>query len=202
MANTFIAIICIYIISTTITTIVAAFSIVGSIITIAVAYQDFVKVTWACWVCWLRWVSGCCWVDRFSSSWVWWLSSGWAVINHDLVDSQLNLVGVRIYQCIRMIKQSKMRPFGGATFWDNHLPAITTILTPILVWLKNAKSCLSGGATFCDNHLRGCVIRYVGKSRLSCKRITPFSCHLIGSHFLRQSPAGHRHDFHPFFSLS
>ena len=35
-----------------------------------------------------------------------------------------NYVGVRIYQGIRMIKQSKMRPLGGATFWDNHLPGV------------------------------------------------------------------------------
>ena len=35
-----------------------------------------------------------------------------------------------------MIKRSKMRPLGGATFWDNHLPAVITILTPILVCLK------------------------------------------------------------------
>ena len=48
----------------------------------------------------------------------------------------LNYVGVRIYQGIRMIKRNKMRPLGGATFWDNYLPAITTILTPILVSLK------------------------------------------------------------------
>ena len=45
-------------------------------------------------------------------------------------------VSVRIYQCIRMIKRSEMRPLGGATFWDNHLPVVTTILTPILVCLK------------------------------------------------------------------
>ena len=49
-----------------------------------------------------------------------------------------------------------MRPFGGATFWDNHLPA-TKILTPILVCLK-PKSCLSGGATLRDNHLNACVV--------------------------------------------
>ena len=48
----------------------------------------------------------------------------------------LNYVGVRIYQGIRMIKRNKMRPLGGATFWDNHLPAVTTILNPILVCLK------------------------------------------------------------------
>ena len=35
-----------------------------------------------------------------------------------------------------MIKRSEMCPFGGATFWDNHLPAVTTILTPVLVCLK------------------------------------------------------------------
>ena len=30
-----------------------------------------------------------------------------------------------------MIKRSEMRPpLGGATFLDNHLPAVTTILTP------------------------------------------------------------------------
>ena len=47
-----------------------------------------------------------------------------------------NYVGVRIYQGIRMIKRSEMRPFGGATFGDNHLPAVsTTILNPILVCL-------------------------------------------------------------------
>ena len=44
-----------------------------------------------------------------------------------------NYDGVRI---IWMIKQSEMRPLGGATFWDNHLPADTMILTPILVCLK------------------------------------------------------------------
>ena len=48
----------------------------------------------------------------------------------------INYVGVRIYQGIRMIKQSEMRPLGGATFWDNHPPAVTTILIPILVCLK------------------------------------------------------------------
>ena len=48
----------------------------------------------------------------------------------------LNYVGVRIYQGIRMIKRNKMRPLGGATFWDNNLPAVTTILTPILACLK------------------------------------------------------------------
>ena len=47
-----------------------------------------------------------------------------------------NYVGVRIYQGIRMIKRVEMRPLGGATFWNNHLPAITTILTPILVCPK------------------------------------------------------------------
>ena len=35
-------------------------------------------------------------------------------------------VGARIYQGIRMIKRSEMRPLGSATFWDNHLPAVTT----------------------------------------------------------------------------
>ena len=45
-------------------------------------------------------------------------------------------VGVQIYQGIRMIKQSEMRPLGGATFWDNHLLNVTTILTPILVCLQ------------------------------------------------------------------
>ena len=35
-----------------------------------------------------------------------------------------------------MIKRSEMRPLGGTTFWDNHLPAVTTIFTPILVCLK------------------------------------------------------------------
>ena len=34
----------------------------------------------------------------------------------------VNYVGVRIYYDIRMIKRSEMRPLGGATFWDNHLP--------------------------------------------------------------------------------
>ena len=48
----------------------------------------------------------------------------------------INYVGVRIYQGIRMIKRSKMCPLGGATFLDNLLPAVTTILTPILVCLK------------------------------------------------------------------
>ena len=43
-----------------------------------------------------------------------------------------NYVGVWIYQGIRMIKRSEMRPLGVATFCDNHLPAVTTILTPIL----------------------------------------------------------------------
>ena len=47
-----------------------------------------------------------------------------------------NYVGVRIYQGIRMIKRSEMRPIGGATFLDNHLPAVAMILTPILVCLK------------------------------------------------------------------
>ena len=47
-----------------------------------------------------------------------------------------NYEGVRIYQGIRMIKRSEMRPLGGATFWDNHLPAVTMILNPILVCLK------------------------------------------------------------------
>ena len=42
----------------------------------------------------------------------------------------INYVGARIYQGIRMIKQSEMRPLGGATFWDNHLLAVTTIFTP------------------------------------------------------------------------
>ena len=50
--------------------------------------------------------------------------------------SPTNYVGVRIYQGIRMIKRSEMRPLSGATFWDNHLPAVTTILTLILVCLK------------------------------------------------------------------
>ena len=48
----------------------------------------------------------------------------------------LNYVGARIYQGIRMIKRSEMRPHGGATFWDNHPPAVTKILTPILICLK------------------------------------------------------------------
>ena len=47
-----------------------------------------------------------------------------------------NYEGVRIYQGIRMIKRSEMRSLGGVTFWDNHLPAVTTILTPILDCLK------------------------------------------------------------------
>ena len=97
---------------------------------------------------------------------------------------EINYVCFRIYQGIRMIKRSEMRPLGGATFWDNHLPAVTTILTPILVSLK-PKILPIRWCTFCDNHLRMCVILYVGKSRLSCKRFSPFSCHLIGSHFLR-----------------
>ena len=48
----------------------------------------------------------------------------------------INYVGVRIYQGIRLIKQSEMRPHGGATFWDNHLPAVYTIPDLILVCLK------------------------------------------------------------------
>ena len=48
----------------------------------------------------------------------------------------MRYVCVRIYQGIRMIKRSELRPIGGATFWDNHLPAVTTILTPILDCLK------------------------------------------------------------------
>ena len=47
-----------------------------------------------------------------------------------------NYVGVRIYQGIRTIKRSELRRLGGATFWNNHLPAVATILTPILVCLK------------------------------------------------------------------
>ena len=47
-----------------------------------------------------------------------------------------NYEGVRIYQGIRMIKRSEMRPLGGATFWDNHLTAVTMILNPILVCLQ------------------------------------------------------------------
>ena len=47
-----------------------------------------------------------------------------------------NYVGVRISKGIRMIKRSEMRPIGGATFWYIHLPAVATILTPILVCLK------------------------------------------------------------------
>ena len=35
-----------------------------------------------------------------------------------------------------MIKRIEIRPLGGATLCDNHLPAVTTILTPILVCLK------------------------------------------------------------------
>ena len=49
---------------------------------------------------------------------------------------KLNYVGVRIYQGIRMIKRSEMRPLGGATFWDNQVLAVATILTPFLVGLK------------------------------------------------------------------
>ena len=45
-------------------------------------------------------------------------------------------LAVRIYQSIRMIKRIEIRPLGGATLCDNHLPAVTTILTPILVCLK------------------------------------------------------------------
>ena len=41
-----------------------------------------------------------------------------------------NYVGVRIYQVIRMIKRSEMRPLRGGNFSDNYLPAVTTILTP------------------------------------------------------------------------
>ena len=113
-------------------------------------------------------------------------------------------VGVRNNQGIRMIKRSEMSSLGGATFWDNHLPAITTILTPILVCLKPKILPIRWCHFLWQSPacVRGCVILYVGKSRLSCKRFSPFNCHLIGSHFLRQSPAGHRHDFHPFFSLS
>ena len=71
-----------------------------------------------------------------------------------------NYVGVRIYQGIRMIKRSEMRPLRGATFWNNHLPAVTTILTPILVCLKPKilPITLSGDATFCDNHLHAYVV--------------------------------------------
>ena len=50
MTNTFIAIICIHIISTTITTIIAAFRKVGYIITIAIAYIAYVIVTWVGWL--------------------------------------------------------------------------------------------------------------------------------------------------------
>ena len=35
-----------------------------------------------------------------------------------------------------MIKRSEMRPLGGATFWDNHLPVITMMFTLFLVRLK------------------------------------------------------------------
>ena len=48
--------------------------------------------------------------------------------------SSYNYVGVRIYQGIWMIKRSEMR--GGATVWDKHLPAVTTIFNPFLVCLK------------------------------------------------------------------
>ena len=116
----------------------------------------------------------------------------------------INYECVRIYQGIRMIKRSEMRPLGGATFWDNHQPAVTMILTPILVCLKPKILPIRWCHFLWQSPacVRGCVILYVGKSRLSCKRFSPFSCHLIGSNFLRQSPAGRRHDFHPFFSLS
>ena len=45
-------------------------------------------------------------------------------------------VGVQIYQGIRMIKQSEMRPLGAATFWDKYILAFATIVTPFLVCLK------------------------------------------------------------------
>ena len=96
----------------------------------------------------------------------------------------LNYVGVRIYQGIRMIKRSEMRPLGGATFWDNHLPAVTMIFTPILVRLK-PKILLIRWCHFLGQSptcVGGCMILYVGQSRLHCKRFSPFSCHLIGSH--------------------
>ena len=68
-----------------------------------------------------------------------------------------NYVGVWIYQGIRMIKWSEMRPLGVATFCDNHLPAVTTILTPIFVCLKPT-ILQSDGTTFCDNHLSARVV--------------------------------------------
>ena len=49
---------------------------------------------------------------------------------------EINYVCFRIYQGIRMIKRSEMRPLGGATFWDNHLHVVTTILIAILVCFK------------------------------------------------------------------
>ena len=81
-----------------------------------------------------------------------------------------------------MIKRSKMRPLGGATFWDNHLPAVTTILTPILVCLKPKILPIRWCHFLWQSPacVRGYVILYVGKSRLSCKRFYSFSCHLIG----------------------
>ena len=56
--------------------------------------------------------------------------------SNSVVKTSVNYVSVRIYKRIRIIKQSEMRPHGGATFWDNHLPAVTTIFTPFLVCLK------------------------------------------------------------------
>ena len=87
----------------------------------------------------------------------------------------LNYVGARKYQGIRMIKRSEMRPLGSATFWDNHLPAVATILTPILVCLKPEilpirKCHFLWQSLAC---VRGYVILYVGKSWLSCKRFSP-----------------------------
>ena len=110
-------------------------------------------------------------------------------------------VGVRIYQDIRMIKRSEIRPLGGATFWDNHLLDVITILTPILVCLKPKILPIRWCHFLWQSPacMRGCVILYVGKCRLSCKRCSPFSCHPIGSHFLRQSPCRPSPQFSPLF---
>ena len=51
----------------------------------------------------------------------------------------INYEGVRIYQGIRMIKRSEMRPLGDATFCDNLLLAVTTILTPTYFSLSEAQ---------------------------------------------------------------
>ena len=88
----------------------------------------------------------------------------------------INYEGVRIYQGIWIIKRSEMRPLGGATFCVNHLPAVTTILTPILVCLKPKilpiRRCHFQRQSPACVHC--CKILYVGKSRFSCKRFSPF----------------------------